>query len=313
MASAAIDTTQALPHPEADREIRSPPAKGKGVGGEGLRQYYLQHIHDLQLQVRQKSHNLNRLEAQRNDLNAKERKLGHSCLSPTQASTVAWNGDGLIERRGEADQETAEVEESWEAASRLTRVARPAALRFSGAGSDGSRVRQSRKASCQLNSPEEAPKEAQRGAKNSVRALREELQLLQEPGSYVGEVVKVMGKSKVLVKLLYTAMFQVVYNLKQERVHGSCTRRLGSRAWCLLHRTGARIVYTAVSSGFSLAGRRHLRFRRSPADHGAAYSGNKRRRSRRSALGFLRLIVFSLVNNDSDSITFSPFNFAEAS
>ncbi|KAK1259267.1 hypothetical protein QJS04_geneDACA005586 [Acorus gramineus] len=75
------------------------------VGGEGLRQYYMQHIHDLQLQVRQKTHNLNRLEAQRNDLNSR------------------------------------------------------------------------------------------------VRALREELQLLQEPGSYVGEVVKVMGKSKVLVKV----------------------------------------------------------------------------------------------------------------
>lgn len=35
----------------------------------------------------------------------------------------------------------------------------------------------------------------------TVRALKEELQLLQEPGSYVGEVVKVMGKSKVLVKV----------------------------------------------------------------------------------------------------------------
>jgi 26S proteasome regulatory subunit T6 len=33
-----------------------------------------------------------------------------------------------------------------------------------------------------------------------VRALREELQLLHEPGSYVGEVVKVMSKTKVLVK-----------------------------------------------------------------------------------------------------------------
>jgi len=31
--------------------------------------------------------------------------------------------------------------------------------------------------------------------------LREELQLLHEPGSYVGEVVKVMGKNKVLVKV----------------------------------------------------------------------------------------------------------------
>ena len=34
-----------------------------------------------------------------------------------------------------------------------------------------------------------------------VRLLREELQLLHEPGSYVGEVVKVMGKNKILVKV----------------------------------------------------------------------------------------------------------------
>lgn len=38
--------------------------------------------------------------------------------------------------------------------------------------------------------------------KLTVRMLREELQLLQEPGSYVGEVVKVMGKNKVLVKVI---------------------------------------------------------------------------------------------------------------
>ncbi|EAU82882.2 endopeptidase [Coprinopsis cinerea okayama7 len=44
--------------------------------------------------------------------------------------------------------------------------------------------------------------EAQRNALNArVRLLREELQLLHEPGSYVGEVVKVMGKKKVLVKV----------------------------------------------------------------------------------------------------------------
>ena len=34
-----------------------------------------------------------------------------------------------------------------------------------------------------------------------VRMLREELHHLQEPGSYVGEVVKQMGQSKVLVKI----------------------------------------------------------------------------------------------------------------
>ena len=34
-----------------------------------------------------------------------------------------------------------------------------------------------------------------------VRMLREELQLLQEQGSYVGEVIKPMDKKKVLVKV----------------------------------------------------------------------------------------------------------------
>lgn len=44
--------------------------------------------------------------------------------------------------------------------------------------------------------------EAQRNQLNAkVRKLRDEIQLLQEPGSYVAEVIKVMGKNKVLVKL----------------------------------------------------------------------------------------------------------------
>lgn len=44
--------------------------------------------------------------------------------------------------------------------------------------------------------------EAQRNDLNSrVRMLREEIQLLQEPGSHVGEVVKLMGKNKLLVKV----------------------------------------------------------------------------------------------------------------
>ena len=37
-----------------------------------------------------------------------------------------------------------------------------------------------------------------------VRLLREELQLLQEQGSYVGEVVRAMDKKKVLVKVKAT-------------------------------------------------------------------------------------------------------------
>eukprot|EP01100_Stratorugosa_tubuloviscum_P002946 TRINITY_DN16_c0_g3_i2.p1 TRINITY_DN16_c0_g3~~TRINITY_DN16_c0_g3_i2.p1 ORF type:complete len:391 (+),score=206.43 TRINITY_DN16_c0_g3_i2:167-1339(+) len=44
--------------------------------------------------------------------------------------------------------------------------------------------------------------EAQRNELNMrVRMLRDELQLLQEAGSYVGEVVKPMGKNKILVKV----------------------------------------------------------------------------------------------------------------
>ncbi|KAK9141620.1 hypothetical protein Syun_011020 [Stephania yunnanensis] len=110
---------------EADRDVWGDVrGTGKAIAkqGEGLRQYYLQHIHDLQLHVRQKTHNLNRLEAQRNDLNSR------------------------------------------------------------------------------------------------VRMLREELQLLQEPGSYVGEVVKVMGKSKVLVKVIY-ALFHLTGNVMSYDVH----------------------------------------------------------------------------------------------
>jgi len=44
--------------------------------------------------------------------------------------------------------------------------------------------------------------EAQRNELNAkVRFIREEIQLLQEAGSYVGEVIKPMGKTKVLVKV----------------------------------------------------------------------------------------------------------------
>ncbi|KAG6526273.1 hypothetical protein ZIOFF_012301 [Zingiber officinale] len=105
MACAAVEKKQSA-EVEVEEEMCAPVAKVRGGGGEGLRQYYVQHIHDIQLHLRQKTNNLQRLEAQRNDQNSR------------------------------------------------------------------------------------------------VRMLREELQLLQEPGSYVGEVVKVMGKSKVLVKPL---------------------------------------------------------------------------------------------------------------
>ena len=68
MAAMEVDTKQVVISGESS-DLCSSGVKIRG--GDGLRQYYLQHIHDLQLQVRQKKHNLNRLEAQRNDLNSR--------------------------------------------------------------------------------------------------------------------------------------------------------------------------------------------------------------------------------------------------
>ncbi|PWA53095.1 26S protease regulatory subunit 8 [Artemisia annua] len=58
--------------------------------------------------------------------------------------------------------------------------------------------------------------------------LKEELQLLQEPGSYVGEVFKVMGKSKVLVKVpsycLHNIEWVVIISYSREDMGESLTR-----------------------------------------------------------------------------------------
>ena len=43
--------------------------------GEGLRSYYKAKIEELEIQARDKQHNLRRLEAQRNDLNGKGMSL----------------------------------------------------------------------------------------------------------------------------------------------------------------------------------------------------------------------------------------------
>ena len=89
-----------------------------GKPQEGLTWVFQQKVEQLELMVKEKTHNLRRLEAQRNELN-------------TQGRQVAARPDRL---------------------QRLTVALFPAP---------------------------------------AVRQLREELQLLQEPGSYVGEVIKV--------------------------------------------------------------------------------------------------------------------------
>merc|ERR1712037_601774 len=57
--------------------------------------------------------------------------------------------------------------------------------------------------------------EAQRNSLNSqVRLLREELQLLQEQGIYVGEVIKPMTKNKVLITMNQRGRFNFRFSSK---------------------------------------------------------------------------------------------------
>ncbi len=79
--------------------------------------------------------------------------------------------------------------------------------------------------------------EAQRNDYNSrVRLLREELGLLQQPGSYVGEVVKVMSTKKVLVKVHPEGKYGMLYIL-------FLTRSV------LMDALGSQVLTRAPSSG----------------------------------------------------------------
>lgn len=72
--------------------------------------------------------------------------------------------------------------------------------------------------------------EAQRNEKNSqVRMLREEIQLLQEQGSYVGEVVKPMDKKKVLVKVHPEGKFVVDIDPKIDMANVTPNARVALR------------------------------------------------------------------------------------
>lgn len=69
----------------------------------------------------------------------------------------------------------------------------------------------------------------------SVRMLREELMLLQEQGSYVGEVVKPMDKKKVLVKVHPEGKFVVDIdkNIDINNVTPNCRVALRNESYTL--------------------------------------------------------------------------------
>lgn len=78
--------------------------------------------------------------------------------------------------------------------------------------------------------------EAQRNELNAkVRMLREELQLLHEQGSYVGEVVKPMDKKKVLVKVHPEGKFVVDLdkNIEMSQITPNCRVALRNDSYTL--------------------------------------------------------------------------------
>nr|AAW27345.1 SJCHGC09272 protein [Schistosoma japonicum] len=78
--------------------------------------------------------------------------------------------------------------------------------------------------------------EAQRNELNAkVRMLREELQLLQEQGSFVGEVIKAMDKKKVLVKVQPEGKYVVDIdkNIEMSQISPNCRVALRSDSYIL--------------------------------------------------------------------------------
>jgi hypothetical protein len=143
---------------------------------EGLKTYYKAKIEEYEIAVRNKTQNLRRLEAQRNELNTKGARRQPLCARHAASVRAASHAASRRPARRAARRASLGTAPRWQPVStghrsfrRLTRARRASPL------------------------PRRSPRRA-------VRMLREELQLLQEPGSYVGEVVKVMSKTKVLVK-----------------------------------------------------------------------------------------------------------------
>jgi hypothetical protein len=157
---------------------------GKGPtvteGRLGLKSYYKGKIEELEMLIKDKSHNLRRLEAQRNELNTQGTHLSsvqvlsillglHAAFPGRHASAgvvcKCWQSCTPWLRPSQAD--VTLVFGSYTTSVHGSRMSRFGALPLLAASLT------SHVLAC------------------AVRLLREELQLLQEPGSYVGEVIKV--------------------------------------------------------------------------------------------------------------------------
>lgn len=84
--------------------------------------------------------------------------------------------------------------------------------------------------------------------------LREELQLLQEQGSYVGEVVKVMDKKKVLVKVHPEGKFvvDVDKNIDITKLTPNTRVALKNDSYLLHKVLPNKVNLVAISFSFSL-------------------------------------------------------------